>query len=192
MQVYTDKELIISIKSGSKKAYSVFYEQFYDKIRIQILFLTNCEELAEDIAQESFVKLWERRENLDEEQSIKSYVRRIARNMLYDHSRKIRVKNIYDRDISDSELTGDSVTDRINYKDLELTLTRALNHLTPEKQIIFRMSRFEDKTYAEIAKHLGTTPKAVERHMARSLGFIRRYISKYIGIYIAFFIGRFL
>lgn len=188
MQVYTDKELIISIKSGSKKAYSVFYKQYYHKIMVQVLFLTNSEELAKDIAQESFVKLWEVRENLNEELPLKSYIRCIARNMVYDHSRKTRVRNSYERDISDTELTQDSVTECINHKELERALSQALHQLTPEKQIIFRMSRFEDKTYAEIAKHLHTTPKAVERHMARSLGFIRKYILKYVGIYIAVFI----
>lgn len=188
MQVYTDKELIQSIKSGSKKAYSFFYKQYYHKIMVQVLFLTNSEELAKDIAQESFVKLWEARENLNEELSLKSYIRSIARNMVYDHSRKIQVRNNYEREISDVELTRDSVTERLNHKELELALTQALHHLTPEKQTIFRMSRFEDKTYAEIAKQLHTTPKAVERHMARSLGFIRKYLLKYVGIYIVVFI----
>jgi RNA polymerase sigma-70 factor (family 1) len=189
MPEYTDNELINSIRLGDETAFSVFYKQYYRKLLVLVLFLTRSEELAEDIVQESFTKLWKKRESLNEEGCLKVYIRSIARNLVFDHSRKMKVRSRYEQKNLEEPLR-DSTTEHIHHKELELTLTEALSQLPQKKQDIFRMSRFENKTYAEIAKHLQTTPKAVERHMARSVGFIRKYIMKHAGFYIVVFLLR--
>lgn len=183
---YTDQELILLIKEGNKKAFEYFYKVYNARLITLVLFLTNSEEIAEDIVQDAFTRLWERRESLDVNQSLKAFIRQITRNLVYDHYRKAKVIRSYNGQVLTDECSNETI-DHINYRELEQVLSKAIEHLSPEKQLMFRQSRFEHKTYAEIAESMQTTPKAVERHMAKSISFIKNYVFKYSGEIIILF-----
>src|SRR5690606_28714579 len=75
----------------------------------------------------------------------------------------------------------------LDRKDLEQVLDKALNRLSPKKQQIFFQSRYEEKSYKEIASDMQTTPKAVERHMAKTLHYLKKHISTHYSILVYFY-----
>lgn len=178
MSFSSEKELIQSIRAGDKQAFECFYKQYYKRLYTFVLFLINSEEAAEDITQEAFTRLWEKRESLDEAGSLNGFVRQMSKHLVYDHCRKAKVKRSFEEQLGPHQM-ADDLLEKIHHKELEHVLKLAMSCLTPEKQAMFRQSRFENKTYAEIARNMGTTPKAVERHMAKSLSFIKKYLFKY-------------
>lgn len=173
----SEQELTEAIRAGDKRAFGKFYKGYYNRLIVHVLFLTGSEEVAKDIVQEAFTRVWEKRAVLNTDLSLKGLVRQIAKNLVYDHCRKVKVAQNYEKQFM--EVAHDETTLQLEYKELERVLSQALVLLSPEKQEIFRQSRFENKTYSEIAISLKTTPKAVERHMSRTLSFIKEYLSKH-------------
>ncbi|WP_346317523.1 RNA polymerase sigma-70 factor [Chitinophaga sp. YIM B06452] len=172
---------LISIKNGDRNAFDVFYTGYFERIFVLLLFFTKSREIAQDLAQETFARVWESRGSLDPGNSLKSYTRRIAKNLLQDHFRKVAVRNRHERKLQPVELSENGAMDRVLDSELRNLLEEAVNRLSPEKQKIFRMSRYEQLTYPEIAAILNITPKAVERHMARALQYLRNYLSEKAG-----------
>jgi RNA polymerase sigma-70 factor (ECF subfamily) len=175
---------MVSIKRGDRKAFDAFYVEYFDRIFVLLLFFSKSREVAQDLAQETFARVWESRASLDPESSLKNYTRRIAKNLLQDHFRKVAVRNRHERKLQTGELAEDRVMDRVLDNELRNLLEEAVNSMPRDKQMIFRMSRYEHLTYAEIAAELNTTPKAIERHMARALQYLRVYLADKAGYHL--------
>lgn len=182
-QFQDEKELIQAIKAGDDHAFACFYSEYSRKIRILLLFLGATPDEADDLVQDTFAKLLEIAGGLDENLSIRSYARRIARNLFLDHIRKVNVRSRFTKNPPPEETSIDPF-EALSAKELKGVLSEAVTRLPADKQLIFTMSRMEGLTYPEIAHNLKTTPKAVERQMARSLEMIRKYIARRITLYI--------
>ncbi|MBS0028242.1 RNA polymerase sigma-70 factor [Chitinophaga sp. 22321] len=170
-----------SIKHGDSKAFDAFYLEYFDRIFVLLLFFSKSREVAQDLAQETFARVWETRASLNPENLLKSYTRRIAKNLLQDHFRKLAVRNKHEKNLATGESAGNRTMDRVLDRELQNLLEEAVNSLPQDKQVIFRMSRYQHLSYAEIAAALNTTPKAVERHMARALQYLRVHLSEKAG-----------
>ncbi|WP_343306901.1 RNA polymerase sigma-70 factor [Chitinophaga niabensis] len=172
---------LISIKNGDRKAFDNFYVAYFDRIFVLLLFFSKSREVAQDLSQETFARVWESRASLNPENSLKSYTRRIAKNLLQDYFRKIAVRNKHEKNLQAADQVENKTMDRVLDSELRNLLEEAVKKLPPDKQVIFRMSRYEHLTYAEIAAALNITPKAVERHMARALQYLRTYLTEKAG-----------
>lgn len=172
---------LISIKNGDRKAFDTFYVEYFDRIFVLLLFFSKSREVAQDLSQETFARVWESRASLNPENSLKSYTRRIAKNLLQDYFRKIAVRNKHEKNLQAGDQVENKTMDRVLDSELRNLLEEALKKLPPDKQVIFRMSRYEHLTYTEIAAALNITPKAVERHMARALQYLRTYLTEKAG-----------
>jgi RNA polymerase sigma-70 factor (family 1) len=171
-------ELICALKTGDTNVFTQFYQQHFKTIKLTAWFVVKSEAMAEDITQQAFIKLWEVREQLNENLSVIAYLRRISNNLTLDHLRRERSFQKYRQHHEGEEITAPVYL--YDQKKYQLILEQAVASLPNEKQQIFRMSRFEDRSYKEIAETLNTTPKAIERHMARTLQFVRKYITRHI------------
>lgn len=172
---------LISIKNGDRKAFDAFYMEYFDRIFVLLLFFSKSREVAQDLSQETFARVWESRASLNPENSLKSYTRRIAKNLLQDYFRKIAVRNKHEKNLQAADQVENKTMDRVLDSELRNLLEEAVKKLPPDKQVIFRMSRYEHLSYAEIAAALNITPKAVERHMARALQYLRTYLTEKAG-----------
>lgn len=172
----SEKDLLTAIRAGDEKAFASFYSNYSKKIRVLLLFLGSSQEVADDLTQDTFTKVWVTRSKLNDESSILSFTRSIARNLFIDHFRKNQVRTRYNTAFTEDIEKNPNPHDLMANKELKLILSDAVAQLPKEKQVIFNMSRVEGHTYTEIAQNLQTTPKAVERHMARSLHLMRNYI----------------
>jgi len=133
---------------------------------------------AYDITQQVFVKLWDKRDDIEIDKSIKSYLYRAtfntALNFLDKHKRKLRIVNddsysLFQEDKSDF-LEGE-VEDAVNKAILEL----------PEKcRVVFSLSRYSDLTNKEIAEKLNISIKGVEKHISRALKELRVKLKRFI------------
>jgi len=176
-----DKDLVSRIKNSDQSAYKELYYMYAEKLYGFLWRKISNEDLAKDLVQDLFFKLWQNRKNLDKNQSIKAYLYRSANNLAIDHYRK---KKIFISDEIEETHFG-------NYKldmsfEVESEILKEINKLPEMQRKVFLLSRFEELKYREIAEFLGISHKTVESHISKALAKLRINLEHLITI--SFFI----
>lgn len=168
-----------------KNPQSYFSKQFYVHYRPLCLYALRFLEdtdAVEDVVQETFAKLWEKRDTLDDITSIKSYLYTAVRNNCL---MVLRSKKEFD-DVEELQITdGNSEEDRIARAELEAQLWQLIDELPEKRREIFLMAKRDGLSYKEIAEETGLTVKTVENHVTRALKSLRK---KNLGLYLYFFV----
>ncbi len=140
-------------------------------------------ELAKDLAQDVFIKIWVNRKKLAELKSLEAYLYIVARNLFLDSLRKKMV------DVPVSDLQGlwgepqaDTTGDNVEYKELQRSLYEAIEQLPPQMRTVFRLSRMEGLTHEQIATKMRISKATSQSYIVRALAIIRKSISKKAGI----------
>lgn len=170
-----------AIRKGDYKAYEALFRTYYAPLVRFATDILKDQDAAEDRVQEVFVKIWERRSQIRIEQSLKAYlymaVKNHCFNMLKTEQRQVFME---DGDVETLELEGLQTSDLLDTKLLSGHIHEAIEKLPPKCALIFKMSRYEDKTYKEIAETLSLSVKTVENQMGKALMLMRRYLAPYL------------
>lgn len=146
----------------------------------------NDTEDAKEIVQEVFFKLWQNRDSINLDKSVKSYlftsVRNRSLNFIRDH-KKFK-SQVLDVDIADYDLAFEQ--DVFSKYDLENRINVALNKLPEKCREVFVMSRQEELKYKEIAEKLNISVKTVEAQMSKALRILREELKDYILLILLF------
>lgn len=144
----------------------------------QILFatvahITKNKQTSEDIVQETFLRLWEKRIELTGE-NIGGWLYRVACNLAYRHQRRELMKaRIYaDLQVSDSS-SFNNVEDILQQKEHTQNITAVYNRLPEKQQAVYLLSHKEGLSRQEIASHLNISPNTVRNHLARAVQFLK-------------------
>lgn len=177
---YNEPELLLRIADGDRDAYRIIFERYWDQIYAVGLKISKSPELARDLAQETFIKLWNHREQLPEVVYFRSFLFALARNHAIDHLRK-KVFTTTNEDYLIAYFRDDAANpyETTEYHELESILNRAVDNLPPQMQQVFRLSRFEGLSHSEIAVRMNITRVTSKSYMVRALSAIRKYLSQY-------------
>lgn len=188
-----DKCLAAKIKDNDSSAFKELYYRYFNAV----LFYANQylfnEEEAKDVAQDTFVSLWNSRKTLDYEQNIRAFIFTIARNKCLNILRTRLNKRKYHSTIQrrDAELSymvlKDESAERAICNEVEQLVNEALSELPEQYRNVFEMNRARGMTYSEIAKELNLSVKTIEVRMMRVLQVLRRKLKDYI-VFIPIFI----
>lgn len=137
---------------------------------------------AEEMVQNVFFKLWEKREKLEELQSVAAYLYRAVHNECMNFLKHEKVKAAYEAHAVHNGNISSAAEDTAGKKELEKRVQSALNDLPEQCRTIFQMSRFEELKYREIADRLGLSVKTVENQMGKALKILRTKLSDYITV----------
>lgn len=189
----TTTSVFDAVKMGDKKAFEQLFKTHYESlVRFAIEFVKD-QDAAEDLVQEVFVKIWERKENISITTGIKPYlfmsVKNHCLNKLKAEQRNAFLHDDYAEDNRFVTHHTDQSTDTI---DLAQHIKLALEKLPPRCALIFKLSRFEDKSYKEIAESLELSVKTVEAQMGKALSIMRSQLSPYLKVVLIIFLVKFL
>jgi RNA polymerase sigma-70 factor (family 1) len=159
-------------------AFDQIFERWYDPIRNFIYYKTGDVFTAEDIAQDTFLKIWEKKHEIKEE-TVKALLFTIANNLFLNRleHKKIQFKFI---DSYQPNHKSEAADFELEMKQFDNQLQNALAELDEKKRTVFLMNRIDDFTYNQIAENLGLSVKAVEKRMEKALIFLRKKIDKKI------------
>lgn len=132
---------------------------------------------AEEMVQNVFCRLWEKKEQISIHLSVKAYLYRAVYNESLNYLKHEKVKESYRSYAARHMEEGISATAGISLKELEERLSKALNVLPEQCRTIFQMSRFEELKYREIAEQLGISVKTVENQMGKALRIMRTQLA---------------
>jgi RNA polymerase sigma-70 factor (ECF subfamily) len=160
-------DLLSNIRAGDEHAFNTLYREYCEKVYFFILKKSSSDYLAEEVTQQAFIRVWERRHRLSEEYTIEEQLFRIARTILIDELRKESIKRKY---VHQHQTTTPIVSpNELDAKEMQLRIDQAINFLPPQRRKIFIMSRYEQLTYKEIADALSLSVKTVEAQMSKAL-----------------------
>lgn len=172
----TDAELVLAIKAADHIAFKTLYYRYFEALFRFLWRQTGDAELAKDLLQETFARLWKKRENLDAQQSIKSYLYRISHNLVIDHRRQNRQP--LDSLEAHAEISSShSLNDQIDLSD---KVDKAIQSLPEPVRLVFTMNRFDGFKYAEIAAALNISVKTVEARMSKALAILREKLAPFL------------
>ncbi len=130
--------------------------------------------MAEDIAQDTFVKLWEVRHRIDRK-TVKSYLYTIAQNTTINQQKRQQLMYKFQKTTT-SHLDSDTPEKIAEMAQYEERLQQVIASLPEGGREVFLMNRLEDLTYQEIADRLGLSVKAIEKRMSKVLRIIREQL----------------
>ena len=126
-------------------------------------------EIAEELLQDLFLKVWEKRESIDETQSFQGYLYRIAEHMVIDHFRKSTREARLARELAlNSTELHNPTEDLINGKEFQQRISSVLESLPEMQRKVFTMCRMEGKTHDQISEQLGISKATINTHMTRA------------------------
>lgn len=152
------------------------FDSHFTGVRNYIYYRSGDQEMATDVAQETFMKLWEKQpESLNG--SIKALLFKIASDIFISQLRKRNVAMKY-KAIAVDEETGESPFELMKYNELLQNYEHALEKLPEKQRTVFLLSRMDGLKYFEIADNLGVSVKAVEKRMKNALEYLRKAIGR--------------
>lgn len=158
----------------------LFRDHYEGLCRYAFTILKNQDDAA-DIVQHLFVKLWEKRSEIEILSNVKSYLYRSAYNASLNAVKKSKRQVLFGSLESEIEpVSSDDTSDMLLSQELEGRIEEALEQLPEKCGEVFRMSRFSELSYKEIAEKLGISVKTVENHMGKALRLMRNELSDYL------------
>jgi RNA polymerase sigma-70 factor (ECF subfamily) len=187
--MFPDKlhELIISLQKGEKTAFEAVYTDFFGVIYHLSLQYLHDEKVAEEIVQDSFMKLWEIRETLNDRFNIRNFLYTITKNNCLNYLRNQKTALKHQENLKYLEMQFnyealEKMGSYIEFEELRLKIDLAIASLPDELRETFLLSRFDELQYKEIADKLSVNVKTVEARMTKSLKILRHELKEYLTV----------
>jgi RNA polymerase sigma-70 factor (family 1) len=171
-----DRELLLRIAGGDSTAFEELFKQFWPQVYGTSFHLTKSEEMAKDLAQEIFTKLWEHRQKLPEVEKLDAWIYTVSKNLIMDFQRK-KVFDTVNIDYLVHYFSNASAQSKLEYQELETVLNKAIARLDGKVAEVFRLSRYEGLTHPEIARKLNISVHSSRTYITRALQEIRDYLA---------------
>lgn len=179
-----------TLREGGITAFEMLFRTYYQPLcNYAYSFLRDREE-AEEIVQSTFLLVWEKRDSLAIRTSVRPYLYAMVRNACLNVIKHDKIKRRYaGREIALAERSHDSVTHMVASNELENRIRLAMEELPEQCRMVFKLSRFEELKYAEIAGQLNISIKTVENHMGKALKIMREKLKDYLPLVIVLLNG---
>lgn len=177
----TDEELMLACKRGRFEALEQLYHRYHRPVLMFILRIVENRELAEDLLQETFLRIYSNRESWQPNSKFTSWMYRIARNLCIDEKRRYWNRLVHMdshfKDPSDGknrsflerfEDSGQDARDYYATKIDEEAIKKAINQLSDEQREVIIMNKYQGLSYMEIAEILNSSPESIKQRAYRA------------------------
>jgi RNA polymerase sigma-70 factor (ECF subfamily) len=171
----TDDQLLELMRKDDRAAFTELYNRYWDKLFTVAMHRLDDEQEAEEVVQEVFLSLWQRRLSIQLTHTMNTYLSVAVKYRIINHlDRQYRKKRHIDHLTISSPQGEDSTNHWLSEKELRVQLEQGINNLPEKCRIVFLLSRDEQKTNAQIATELNIAEKTVEAHMTKALSTLRQ------------------
>lgn len=190
MEVDILKSYIKELRKGSHKAFNAIYDMYADKLYGFVFAHTKSREMANDLVQDTFLKLWTMRESLSVEGSLQAMLFTMSHHKMIDLFRaqmnKVEFED-YIEYTENAEMDDSAIEKKIYYDDF-LKALKLCKSLLPHRQLeIFEMSRENGKSIEEISNLLKISEQTVKNQLTSAMKKLRTELVKYNLLYLLLF-----
>jgi RNA polymerase sigma-70 factor (family 1) len=169
-------EMLQRIAAGDQLAFKQVYQELSSSVFGAAMSYLKDESTAREIVQLSFIRLWENREKLKEVQNLKSYLFKIAHNLVFDYFRQLmREKRLKARQHRLFETSPDEASRRLEQNQMDILFQSAVKKLSPQQQKVYKLKK-EGFGCDEIAEKMQLSQNTVRKHLQLANGYVREFI----------------
>ena len=170
---------LVALRSDDSGALRAIFDAYYAMVRHTIDRLVADASLADDLAQEVFIRLWQKRIEIQIEGSLGGYLRRMAINEALAHLRRKQLLVFEERPEQQALASFERTDAALLQGELQQAIEQAIHALPSACRAVFQLSRQESMTYQEIATEMNISVKTVENQMSKALKILRSRLAGY-------------
>jgi len=167
----------MQLREGNAQALDYFYHQYSLRIYRKLLKMVRVETIAEELVQDVFVRIWDKRHQIDPDRSFRSYLFTIAQNLVYDLYRKVareeRLQEVIKEASSEMYM---HVEEGVFLKETSEILNKAINNLPSQQKLVFTLCKLEGKSYEDASATLGISTSTINSHIVKATKSIKGYM----------------
>lgn len=167
---------IFSITGIDQKGFERLFEAYCDELQHYIYYRSGDAEIAEDIVQDTFLKVWEIRDSVKVD-TARALLYTIASNLYANRFKRQKLRFRFEQTILEDR-TFESPEFELEVKEFDNKLQQVLAGMNEKSRVVFLMNRIDQMTYNEIAKNLDISVKAVEKRMKKALEYVHDKIEQ--------------
>lgn len=170
-----ESSLLLSIASGDELSYTRIVEKYWQKVLQHALSFVKSYAVAEELTQDIFIQIWEKRNKLSEVNSFENYLFIVSRNLIISHIRK----KLTETDSLKAEKLQElffKPDEQYEYQELVKIINEGAALLPEPRRSVFLLSRIEGRDTDYISKELGMATRTVRWHLLNALNFLRKYL----------------
>jgi len=174
---YTDHTLLLRMAAGEEEAFNQLFNKYWDKVYSTALVLTKSNQIAEDIAQEVFLRMWQNRHKTDIIDNLEGFLFITARNLIYNKLSRLKLEVAYTNYLQHHFTVSEPDTEtQTEFRQLKTILEEGMRQLPPQQQKAFRLSREDGLNHEEISLQMGVSRATVKDYIVRAIAFLRKYL----------------
>lgn len=178
---YDERKLLLEMAVDDTFAFECIYDHYRDIVFQYILKVLKSPQLAEDVQQEIFITIWEKRADLSQVRDFPAFLFTIARNRTISVMRSVVRSNIAMGDIL-RHMPEPAFDNEILHRDYERFIDKVLQSLPPRTREVYRKCKEQGKAYEEVARELGISTNAIKRHVINSIKKLKEAAHHELGV----------
>lgn len=186
MTLQNEHFLIADLKKGSKEAFDEIYRLYAGRLLAYCTQYTKCREDAEEIVQDVFVALWNSRQTIRQEETLRSLLFTISKHRVINAYRSTLNSPVYEDYVDyQNELPAGEDYRRLEYEQYVRIVKDAIRRLPSTQQRVITLSRFSQLSNKEIAEHLSLSEQTVKNQLSIGLKTLRELLAKVLVLFVA-------
>lgn len=180
-----ENSLLLKVAAGDTVAFAEIVRQRWQKVLQHALTFVKSYQVAEELTQDVFIQLWEKREKLTDVKSFDNYLFIVSRNLIITHIRKklVETSTLKEQKLEEMFFKPD---EQFEFQELESIIQEGADLLSEPRRSVFLLSRIEGRDSDFISAELGIAKRTVRWHLAEALNFMRTHIhNQYISSILA-------
>nr|WP_315246722.1 RNA polymerase sigma-70 factor [uncultured Flavobacterium sp.] len=179
-----ESKLLYELSKGSESAFTSLYNRYKNVVYSCALKITKSRTLSEEVVQDVFLKIWFKKESLNDIAHFESYIFVTARNHIFNMLKQIAKERTLKSKMNYTDLSFDTADAPLEDEQFTSLLNEVIDQLPLQQQKVYRMIKEQDLSYQEIGEFLNISPLTVKKHMAQALKFIRLKITRHINVFV--------
>ncbi|MDN3657149.1 RNA polymerase sigma-70 factor [Ferruginibacter paludis] len=176
-KLQTEKNLLQLAAHGNEAAFVELFYLYRHKLYSYILKITARPELAQDMVQDVFLKLWKNKCQLDTIENFNAFIFTVAQNQVVNYFRRMNNETLMLSKMQDRRQGFERCTEeRISHNEVQQSINEVLKRLPAQQHLVFKLSREQGLKQDEIAMALKISPNTVKNHLALAIKTIREYL----------------